>query len=324
MRHEAGAEWDLERDMAYRPKVTLIIPTYNEVAVIRSKLERVQKLDYPDSKLQVLVVDSNSVDGTKKVVREFLAETKLRFPVKLISEKERLGKSHALNMALEFSDGEIIATSDADSFWDEKALINAVSYFADPSVGAITGQEKITNLEKSIHTKSEDTYLRFYRDLRLGESKIDSTIIFNGGLAMYRRKAIEKFEDKPGYSDDVGTALRIVLRGYRCLYVPDAIFNDTAAHSLRGRIMLKSRRAQHLIAGILQSIRFKSTSSFRIPWSILLFYFYMHILLPFISLSTLVAALALVVVYFQFLWFIPIPFFFALLLEKPRLFVVSY
>ena len=324
MKNKSRAGWGFNRSQEYRPKVTLIIPTYNEAAVVTRKLENVEKLNYPDDKLEVIVVDSNSVDGTLDVCRDFLANTRFRFPVRLVSEEKRLGKSHALNAVLRFAEGDIIATSDADSYWDENVLLNAVSYFGDRSVGAITGRESITNLDKSVHAKSEGMYLRFYHNLRLGESKVYSTFIFNGGLAMYRRSALERFEDRPGYSDDVGTVVKMISQGYRCLYVPDAIFNDTAAHSLSGKVMLKSRRAQHLIAGIVQAIHLKLNHCFRLPWSIVLFNFYMHILLPFITFSVLVLAAAVYAVYFQFLWFIPIPVFFVLLFQPIRLFVISF
>ena len=324
MKNKGRVAWGFERNRDYQPKVTLVIATYNEAAVIRRKLENVQNLDYPEEKLQVIVVDSNSSDGTLKTAKDFLATETFRFPIRLISEKERLGKSHALNTALEFAEGEIIATSDADSYWDEKALLNAVSYLADPSVGAITGHEKITNLEKSVHTMSEGIYLRFYYILRLGESKIHSTFIFNGGLSMYRRSSFEKFEDRPGYSDDVGTVINMVSSGYRCIFVPDAIFYDTAAHSLKGRLTLKSRRSQHLIAGIIQSIRFKISGKFLLPWSVVFFNFYLHVLSPLIAFSTLFIAIAVFAVYFQILWFLLPLLFIALLFKKLRLFTISY
>jgi biofilm PGA synthesis N-glycosyltransferase PgaC len=324
MKSKKNLSWGLMRSEEYRPKVTLVVATYNEASVIRRKLENILTLDYPEDKLQVLVVDSNSTDGTLDVARKFLTEKKFRFPIQLISEKERLGKSHALNTALDSAEGEIIATSDADSFWEKDALIKAVSYLADPSVGAVTGREKLLNLKKSVHTMSEGLYRGFYYTLRLAESKIHSTLIFQGELSLYRRSAFDRFEDRPGYSDDTGTVISMVSKGYRCIFVPDANFHDTAAYSLSGRLMLKSRRAQHLIAGIIQSIRFKLNGELRLPWSIVLFNFYLHVLSPLIAFSALFVSVAVLVVYFQFLWFIPILLLFAFLYKKLRLFAISY
>src|SRR5665647_403936 len=113
----------VQADPNYRPNVSMIVCTYNEAKVIERKLENIQELDYPENKLQIILVDSASNDGTLERVKVFLAKTSFRFPIVLISEKERLGKSHALNVGLKQVNGEIIATSDADSFWDQNALL---------------------------------------------------------------------------------------------------------------------------------------------------------------------------------------------------------
>jgi biofilm PGA synthesis N-glycosyltransferase PgaC len=270
------------------------------------------------------LVDSASTDGTIDVCNEFLKQTNLRFPVKLLSEKERLGKSHALNAALEYADGEIIATSDADSFWEPDALRKAVSFLADPSVGAVTGREELLNLRKSIHTMSEGVYRRFYYTIRLGESKVHSTLIFEGNLSLFRKSALGRFEDRPGYADDTGTVINMVSNGYRCIFVPEAVYHDTAAFSLHGKLVLKSRRAQHVVAGIMQSLTFKIERKFPISWTVVLFGFYMHVLSPLLFVSTLAVGALTLIVYFRTLWFLPLLAVPLLIVEKPRLFIVSY
>ena len=316
-------EYELAVDNNYRPNVTLIVATYNEASVIVDKLKNIQEMDYPDSKLQVILVDSASTDGTIDMCKSFLARTNLRFPVELISEKERLGKSYALNVALKYAEGEIVATSDADSFWNTDALLKGVSYFADPSVGAISGRETLSNIRRNVYTMSEGLYKTFFNTLRFGESSIHSTWMIQGELALYRRKAFKKFEDKPGYPDDHGTALDIISNGYRCIFVPEAIFCDNAALSLRGRLIWKSRRSEHLIRGILKSLKLKTMNKFPIPWRVLLFNFYFYILSPLILFFTLFTTVIVYTINLQSLWFLGL-FFILFLIRKPRVFVVSY
>ena len=316
-------EYGLKIDFNYQPKVTLIVATYNEASVIVNKLGNIQELDYPDSKLQVIVVDSASNDGTIDLCKKFLAKNNPRFPVELISEKERLGKSHALNVALKHANGDIIATSDADSFWNKDALQVGVSFFADPLVGAITGKESLSNLGKNILTMSEGIYKVFFNTLRQGESSIHSTWMIQGELALYRRSAFKEFEAKPGYSDDHGTALDIISIGYRCVFVPEAVFFDTAATSLRGRLIWKSRRAEHLMTGVIKSLKLKAANKLPIPWRVLLFNFYFYILSPLIFFVSLVATSILYVINFQSLWFLAF-FLIPLFIKKSRAFVISY
>jgi biofilm PGA synthesis N-glycosyltransferase PgaC len=313
----------ISNHLDYQPTVSLIVPTYKEASVIAKKLENIQELDYPPNKLQVILIDSASEDGTIDVCRDYLAKNNFRFPITLFSEKEREGKSHALNTALKHANGEIIATSDADSFWEKCALKNAVSYFADSTVGAVTGKEEVANIQKSVHTMSEGLYRKFYYTLRLGESIIHSTLIFQGELTLYRRDAFTEFEDKPGYSDDIGTIINIASTGYRCIFVPDAVFYDNAAYSLDGRLKVKSRRAEHLITGILRSIRLKMKARLPVMWRILLFNFYLHVISPILLITTLFLTAITYFVAFNSIWFLGF-FLILLLIKKPRVFAISY
>ncbi|MGB9841299.1 MAG: glycosyltransferase [Candidatus Bathyarchaeales archaeon] len=316
--------WNIIKSCAYFPRVSLVVATYNEAAVICEKLKNIQRLNYPKDKLQVIVVDSGSDDGTLNLCNEFLAKTTFPFEIKLISEQERYGKSHALNTALMHADGEIIATSDADAFWESDALRNAVSFFADKRVGAVTGKEKIINLNNSIHTLSEGLYRKFYYYIRLGESKIHSTLIFQGELALYRRSAFVRFEDKAGYADDTGTIVNILSNGYRCIFVPDAIFYDAAAVSLKGKLTLKSRRAQHLVAGLILSMKLKLVGKLPIPFVIVFFNFYMHVISPILLITALSVSVTVYFLYFHVVWWLGILAFPFLLVKKLRLFLVSY
>ena len=321
MKSKTRKSWGLMINSSYQPKVTLIIPTYNEASVIGKKLENTQQIDYPEDKLQVILVDSASTDDTLGVCERFLEKNSLPFPIKLLHEEKRMGKSHALNKALEYAEGEIIAISDADSFWEPDSLRKIVPFFSDPSVGAVTGREELINLEQTIHTLSEGVYRKFYYTLRLGESKVHSTLIFQGELSLYRRSVLEKFEDRAGYSDDTGTVINIVSRGYRCIFIPEAVFHDTAAYSLHGRLVLKSRRAQHLIAGILESVKFKIQRKLPLSLAIVLFNFYMHVISPLLLISTAL----MVVLYLHTFWYlIPLLVILPLLFKKSRNFIISY
>jgi len=320
MRSVAKRDWGLKIEASYEPKVSLIIPTYNEARVIAKKLENVQELDYPSEKLQVILVDSASTDGTLAACKLFLDSNGMRFPIKLLSEEERMGKSHALNKALAWADGEIIAVSDADSFWESDVLHRTCKFFSDPSVGAVTGREKLVNLNQNIHTQSEGVYRDFYYNLRLGESKIHSTYIFQGELSLYRRSAIGKFEDRPGYSDDTGTAIGLISRGFRCIFVPEAVFHDTAAYSLRGRFRLKSRRAEHLIAAITDSVKLRIQNRLPLSSVVVLFNFYTHMISPLLLLLTGL----MVLINIQASWFLLLPIAVALLFKRSRLLIVSY
>ena len=117
-------------------------------------------------------------------------------------------------------------------------------------------------------------------------------------MSLYRRSVLERFEDRPGYSDDIGTVVNIISSGYRCIFIPEAVFNDTAAFSLRGRLALKSRRAEHLISGVLQSVRLKLQKKLPLSSSIVFFNFYLHILCVLQEVHLLISVCSWCVIHF--------------------------
>ena len=230
--------------MNYQPSVSIIVPTYNEGQVIQSKLRNLAELDYPKELVQIVVVDGASTDDTVKEIEGFRAKQDLE--VTIIQENERKGKSSALNLALEYANGEAIIVSDADCFWPHDILRKAFPYLADGSIGAIAGQEKLLNPEQSWVTRTEDLYRDTMFQIQLGESKCHSTVQFEGGFGAYKRKALDQFDVETG-SDDSGTALNLVQKGARTIVLSEAAFYTFFPHTWKGKMMIKTRRARQFV-----------------------------------------------------------------------------
>lgn len=246
MKHKSNAAWPTKVDDSYTPKVSIIIPTYNEAEIIRFKLSNTCRLDYPGNLIEIVVVDSNSSDGTAQIVKEFI-EKNPQFEIKLVLEEQRKGKSHALNVALAQCTGEVIAISDADCFWPKDILTKAVPYLADPSVGAIGGPKILFNKDQTWITRMEQGYLKSANMLRLGESKAGSTLFFEGGFSAFRRDTLERFDPYETGSDDCGTVLSVVEQGFRAMLVVDAKFYSSFPATFRGKISIKLRRTIQLV-----------------------------------------------------------------------------
>ncbi|MEM0199369.1 MAG: glycosyltransferase, partial [Desulfurococcaceae archaeon] len=125
--------WNLSVDENYKPKVTVIIPTYNESKLIEKKLDNVYMQDYPRELMEIVVVDSASTDGTPKLVEKWASERR-DVELKLIVENERRGKAHALNNALGYASGEVVVIADVDALWPRDALSKVVKWLSNPSV----------------------------------------------------------------------------------------------------------------------------------------------------------------------------------------------
>ena len=112
-----GRPWGIGKDPSYRPRVTVVVPTYNEADLIRRKLDNIASQDYPRELMEVIVIDSASTDGTPEIVRGWM-KSRRDFKVLLVEEGVRRGMVHALNYALRFvpSDSEVVIFTDVDSF----------------------------------------------------------------------------------------------------------------------------------------------------------------------------------------------------------------
>lgn len=246
MKNATIKPWRIKIDESYKPKVSIVVPTYNESSIIRFKLENLSKVKYPKDLMQTIVVDSNSNDQTLSIVNNFVKHHP-EIKIQVLIESERKGKSAALNFALKRCEGDVVIVSDADCFWPSDILNKALPFLADPNVGAISGPKVLLNPEQSWVTKTEDAYLNSANLIKLGESKIGSTLLFEGGFSAYKKEVIEAFDPYNTGSDDSGTIIKIVEKNARAIFVPEARFFSAFPATWKGKMSIKTRRANQLV-----------------------------------------------------------------------------
>lgn len=246
MKNAAKKPWNIKIDKNYKPKVSIIIPTYNEGSIILFKLKNLVRVEYPKDLMQIIIVDSNSEDNTIEAIDDFINRNP-QLNIKVLVEGERKGKSAALNFALKKCDGEVVIVSDADSFWPSDILEKALPFLADPKVGAISGPKLLLNPKQSWITQAENTYVNLHNQVKLGESKIHSTVFFEGGFAAYKRELLDSFDPYDTGSDDSGTIIKIIENNFRAILVPEAKFYSAFPLTWKEKISIKIRRANQLV-----------------------------------------------------------------------------
>ncbi|MEM3974828.1 MAG: glycosyltransferase family 2 protein [Ignisphaera sp.] len=279
--------WNLSVDENYKPKVTVIIPTYNESKLIEKKLDNVYMQDYPRELMEIIVVDSASTDGTPKLVEKWASEHR-DVELKLIVENERRGKAHALNNALGYASGEVVVIADVDALWPRDALSKVVKWLSNPSVGAVSCLKKPLGSDP---VNIEAGYRRYYNVLRVAESKAYSTPIFHGELAAFRRNLLEKVGGFPTEigADDSYTATRIALMGFRAI-VPDDLWVEEMVPKEK-YFSWRTRRAQHLVQHFAKTLRNMKQAPGEFKW-ILLAEFFLHVVNPFLLLASVAVLIA--------------------------------
>ncbi len=225
---------------AAAPRVCLLIAANDEAAVIGRKLENCLALDYPTDRLDIVVASDGSRDGTNEIVRTFAPR------VRLLAFERRRGKTAAINDAMPSIAADVVVFSDANTFLRRDAVRVLVRNFADPAVGAVSGDVVLTG-ERAALAGSEDLYYRYERHLQRLESRIGSLVGVDGALYAVRR---ELFVAPPADTilDDMAIPMAVLRSGSRVVFEPSALAEEAGSDSSTQEFWRKVR----LVAGAVQ------------------------------------------------------------------------
>jgi cellulose synthase/poly-beta-1,6-N-acetylglucosamine synthase-like glycosyltransferase len=230
------------RDLHILPSYSFIVPTKNEETVIRRCLDGILNIDYPREKVQIIVVDGQSTDNTLKICSEF--EHNYPETFKVISEKTTSGKPAALNLALPYTTGELIAVFDADSFPERDVLTKVTSYFSDPTIQAIQGRTTSINEKSSILTRVIAMEERaWFQMLLSGRERLHLFVPLNGSCQFIRRTVLSELNgwDEQSLTEDVEFAVRLVEKKHLVKYAPDVCSGQETPNALNSLIKQRIR-----------------------------------------------------------------------------------
>jgi poly-beta-1,6-N-acetyl-D-glucosamine synthase len=226
-----------------QPAVSLLIVAQNEERVIGAKLENALAQDYPPDRLEVVVASDGSTDRTEVVANEFAPGG-----VRLVRFGRRRGKPAVLNEVVPSLRGAIVVLSDARQMYASDAVRQLVMNFADPSVGAASGELRLTGEGESPIGPGLGTYWAYEKWMRRNESLVASTVGATGAIYAIRRTLFRPIPPDT-LLDDVLIPMGVVRQGYRVVFDSAAIAYDKVSGSRRQEFLRKVRT----IAGNFQA-----------------------------------------------------------------------
>jgi cellulose synthase/poly-beta-1,6-N-acetylglucosamine synthase-like glycosyltransferase len=210
------------------PSVSLIIPAHDEQGVIERKVANARALDYPSDRVEVVVASDGSTDRTVELARSAGADLVLELP--------RSGKVAALDQAVREATGDVLAFSDANSYWRPDALHRLVTRFGDAEVGYVCGQVRFAGGEGG---NQEGLYWRYEMAVRSMETRLAGITAGNGGIYAVRPEAYIELD--PSRGQDIGFPFELTKRGWRAVYEPEAIAEEKMAPTVEGEFRRKRR-----------------------------------------------------------------------------------
>ena len=273
------------RKAPHTPFISILIPAYNESAMIAQKLENCLSLDYPEDRYEIVVACDGPSDGTTQIAQRYEDGRRVR----VLDYKVNRGKIPVLNDGVRELRGEIIVFSDAAALLYRDSVRLLLANFADPEVGAVSGKYVVVKADEVDIGKSEDVYWKYETFLKVQESELSSSLGAHGHLHAIR-KDLYPFPPPGTINDDYIIPVSVLAKGYRAVYEPKAIVYEEA------REMTGFGRRVRIMAGNLQQLR-EIKGVIRPFLPLPLFFFLSHkvsrLLVPFAMVAALMANLFL-------------------------------
>lgn len=208
---------------------TVVVPAYNEEAVLEQCLLHVLESDYPH--FDVVVVDDGSTDGTLEIARQFEKSPR----VTVITQRNG-GKSSALNAALDATDSEVLICIDADSQIHRKAISRLMAHFEDPEIGAVAGRIVVGNRKNLLTGLQALEYITAQSIDRRAKELFNAISVVPGALGAWRTNSVLEagIFSSETLTEDADMTMAVIRSGYRVIYEENAVATTEAPASLSG------------------------------------------------------------------------------------------
>lgn len=203
--------------LTFLPKISIIVPAYNEETVIERALTSLQNIDYPD--YDILVIDDGSSDATLSIATSVSESSSI--PINVTSQQNG-GKSKALNNGIRISDAEFVFCVDADSHILPNGLKSAIQHFQDPKVCAVAGHVEVSKDQNSyIALLQRLEYQLMQRVTRSALSYLKCIPIVPGPAGLFRKNsviAIGCYESGDTcFAEDAELSMKLLTTGGRII-----------------------------------------------------------------------------------------------------------
>jgi len=268
------------------PGVSIVVAARNEGRRLAGRIDNLLDLDYPAARRQIIIVSDGSTDDSLQVLRRYEPTVE---SVAITAG----GKARALNAGVERARFGLLVFADARQAFAPDALRALVAPFADPQVGAVSGELVLEGEARDRRTLTSDRrgrsvrpiaadadrraphdrrhsmqstvaegvglYWRYEKQIRRDESAIASTMGATGAMYAMRRSLWRPLPEDT-ILDDVLAPMRCVLAGYRVVFDDRARAYDRAARNAKDEI----RRKRRTLAGNYQL--FWLEPALLLPW----------------------------------------------------------
>ncbi|NFD31420.1 glycosyltransferase family 2 protein [Clostridium botulinum] len=240
------------------PKVSILVPAHNEEKVIGRMVKSILLLNYPKDKMELIVINDNSSDNTKEILKQIQEEYR-PYNFKIINTDNITGgrgKSNALNIGYKHSSGDFIAVYDADNTPDKNALKYLMeTIIEDEHLGAVIGKFRTRNKDRNMLTRFINIEtLSFQWMCQAGRWNLLNLCTIPGTNFVVRKNIIQKLNgwDPKAIAEDTEISFRIYELGYKIKFVPYSVTWEQEPENLKVWFKQRTRWAKGNIYVLLK------------------------------------------------------------------------
>ena len=191
------------------PKISVLIPAFNEEKSIAETISAIKKIDYPEHLKEIIAIDDKSTDYTLEILRKING-------IKVIAKDKNTRKADTLNVGIKEATGEIIAVTDADSFPEPDTFKKMIGYFDDLKVGGVTSTILVKDPKNLLEKFQAIEYYLIAWGRKILDN-LDSVYVTPGPLSMYRKKVLEEVGgfDTNNITEDIEIAWKLLKHDYK-------------------------------------------------------------------------------------------------------------
>jgi biofilm PGA synthesis N-glycosyltransferase PgaC len=225
------------------PKISILVPCYNEEETIGETIEYLNELSYPD--FEIIAVNDGSRDNTEKILIE-LAEKFQR--LRIISCRENKGKANALHIAAHAASSEYLLCIDSDALLDDFAPYYLIRHFLEKGerVGAVTGNPRIRNRDTLLGKLQLVEYASIIGSIKRTQRVIGKVMTVSGVIVAFRKRALVDVGlwDRDMITEDIAVSWKLQRRFWDIRYEPRALCWMLVPETLPGIWKQRVRWAQ--------------------------------------------------------------------------------
>lgn len=225
------------------PKISFVIPSFNEEAVLTRTIPTALSLDYPYNKLEfIYVYESACTDKTEEIILSFAKKDPRIKPICRPTKKG--GKAPITNYGIEYATGEIIGVFDADHSLDSDLARYAAMELQDPNIGCVRGRCRVINPNYNILTSLVAMERNVIECFGIcGSYRMLGFTNFGGGHGFFRKSMFNEIGlfNEQVLTEDIDFSVRLYLAGYKIAALPEMVSWEEAPISFNTFLSQRKR-----------------------------------------------------------------------------------